>query len=429
MDVMTQTSTTEVPAVEEVGVEATSRWITPVNVLIASHGLAAAVLLGGGAPGEIARSVTALAITAGAIVVDRRPRTWLSDLAVLVFGLAGLMAGVGVGIQQAIVGGASLRTVAGVALIPSGLALVAIACRRLLRPLRTWRKLVALPIAVVALVMAVLPITLSVFVTNVPHYPLGEATPADFGLDYDDVTVSTADGVDLEAWYIPSTNGAALVQLGGCCAARDDELEYAALLAGHGYGVLMLDQRGHGGSEGHGMIWGWWGELDVAAGVDFLAVQPDVLDGRIGAIGMSVGGEQVIAAAGTDPRIRAAVAEGVTARGARDEGDPASGVGGLFVRYTDWLTKNAAAMMTSADKPTQMREAIASMSPEQRVLVINAGTIAEEIAAAETFEAVDPQIVTTWIAADASHIDALSTYPDEWEQRVAAFLDSSLAPA
>ncbi len=95
------------------------------------------------------------------------------------------------------------------------------------------------------------------------------------------------------------------------------------MLAGHGYGVLMLDQRGHGGSDGHGMIWGWWGELDVAAGVDFLAEQPDVLDGRIGAIGMSVGGEQVIAAAGVDPRINAVVAEGVTAQGRTQRGGPA----------------------------------------------------------------------------------------------------------
>ncbi len=108
------------------------------------------------------------------------------------------------------------------------MALVIVGARRLLRPLRAWRKLVALPIGVVALVTIVLPLTLAMFVTNVPDYPLGEATPADFGLDYEDVTVTTEDGLELEAWYIPSTNGAALVQLGGCCAARDDEFEYAA---------------------------------------------------------------------------------------------------------------------------------------------------------------------------------------------------------
>ncbi len=36
-------------------------------------------------------------------------------------------------------------------------------------------------------------------------------------------------------------------------------------------------------------------------------------------------------------------------------------------------------------------------------------------------------IVTTWIDADAGHIEGLSTYPDEWERRVISFLDDSLA--
>ena len=270
----------------------------------------------------------------------------------------------------------------GIALIVSGLPLVVIGVRRMVRPLRSWRKLVAVPIGVVVLVTLVLPLMLAMFVTNVPDYPLGEATPADYGLEYEDVTVTTSDGLDLAAWYIPSSNGAALVQLGGCCAARDDELESAAVLARHGYGVLMLDQRGHGGSEGDGMLWGWWGELDVAAGVDFLAARSDVVDGRIGAIGMSVGGEQVIAAAGVDPRIKAVVAEGVSARGARDEGDPAPGAGGLFVRYIDGLTKHAAALMTSADMPTQMRDAVRAMTPDQRVFVIISGPASNEVDAA-----------------------------------------------
>jgi predicted acyl esterase len=216
------------------------------------------------------------------------------------------------------------------------------------------------------------------------------------------------------------------VQLGGCCAARDDELESAAVLAGHGYGVLMLDQRGHGGSEGDGMLWGWWGELDVAAGVDFLAARSDVVDGRIGAIGMSVGGEQVVAAAGVDSRIKAVVAEGVSARGARDEGNPASGAGGFFVRYVDGLTKQAAALMTSADTPTQMRDAVHAMGPHQRVFLIISGQASHEIKAAEALAAAGPDNVSTWTIADAGHTAGLATHPDEWERRVTSFFDESL---
>jgi predicted acyl esterase len=344
----------------------------------------------------------------------------------LTFGLAGLMAGLVIGIHHTLVTAGSAVSVSGIALIVSGLPLVAIGGRRTVKPLRSWRKLIAVPIGLVASVTVVLPLMLAMFVTNVPDYPLGEATPADIGLDYEDVTVTTADGVDLAAWYIPSSNGAALVQLGGCCAARDAQLEHAAVLARHGYGVLMLDQRGHGGSEGDGMLWGWWGELDVAAGADYLATRFDVVDGRIGAIGMSVGGEQVIAAAGVDPRIRAVVAEGVSARGARDEGDATTGVGGLFIRYIDSFTRQAAALMTSADMPTRMSDAVAAMTADQQVLLIISGPAGNEVNAAEVLMSAGPDTVRTWTIADAGHTEGLATHPDEWEERVISFLDESL---
>jgi len=399
----------------------------PLGFLIATHGLALAVLVGGAAMNEVLRSIVAIAIAG--CVIDRHRRAAGSlhtGAALLMFGLAGLMAGLGIGIHHTIVTPGSPISVSGMALIVTGLALVVIGVRRTVKPLRRWRKLLAVPIGLVAMVTIVLPLMLAMFVTNVPDYPLGEATPADYALEYEDVTVSTSDGLDLAAWYIPSSNGAAVVQLGGCCAARDDELASAAVLARHGYGVLMLDQRGHGGSEGDGMLWGWWGELDVAAGVDFLAARPDVVDGRIGAIGMSVGGEQVIAAAGVDPRIRAVVAEGVSARGSRDEGDPAAGAGGLFIRYIDGLTKHAAALMTSAPMPTQMRDAVRAMKPEQRVFVIISGPASNEVDAARVFTAARPDIISTWTIADAGHIEGLATHPDEWERRVISFYDESL---
>jgi len=399
----------------------------PLVALIAAHGLALAVLVGGAATSEILRSIVVIALTGIVLVRERRAAgSLLTATALLTFGLVGLMAGLVIGIHHTIVTAGSPVSVSGIVLIVTGMTLVVIGVRRLVKRLRRWRKLLAVPIGLVALVTIVLPIMLAMFVTNVPDYPLGEATPADYAFEYEDVTVTTSDGLDLAAWYIPSSNGAALVQLGGCCAARDDELESAAVLARHGYGVLMLDQRGHGGSEGDGMLWGWWGELDVAAGVDFLAARPDVVDGRIGAIGMSVGGEQVIAAAGVDSRIRAVVAEGVSARGARDEGDPAAGTDGLFIRYIDGLTKHAAALMTSAPMPTQMREAVKEMTPEQRVFVIISGPASNEVDAARVFTAVRPDIISTWTIPDAGHIEGLATHPDEWERRVISFYDESL---
>ena len=59
-----------------------------------------------------------------------------------------------------------------------------------------------------------------------------------------------------------------------------------------GYGVLLLDARGHGDSGGRAMDLGWFGDLDVTAAVDHLAARDDVDPDRIGAVGMSMGGEE-----------------------------------------------------------------------------------------------------------------------------------------
>ena len=68
--------------------------------------------------------------------------------------------------------------------------------------------------------------------------------------------VRTSDGVKLAGWYVPSRNGAAVIAFPG----RSGPLEHARMLARHGYGVLMLDMRGQGESEGDPNAFGWQGE-------------------------------------------------------------------------------------------------------------------------------------------------------------------------
>ena len=94
--------------------------------------------------------------------------------------------------------------VAGVISTVLGLGLTVLATTRLVRSMPGWWRLAAVPIGLVTLVTIVLPSALAVFVSNPPHFALGDATPADHGMAYEDVTVTTDDGVDLEAWYMPS---------------------------------------------------------------------------------------------------------------------------------------------------------------------------------------------------------------------------------
>jgi pimeloyl-ACP methyl ester carboxylesterase len=355
----------------------------------------------------------------------RAPVRRRANPAVLALGLAGLIAGIGIGVPHVVKAGASVQSVSGIAALAAGLALVGIATVVHVRGARRRRKLLVVPIAVGIVVLAVAPLALAVAVTNVPPLELGDDTPADHGMEYVDVSLRASDGVSLAAWYVPSTNGAAIVLLGGATNTRTDELDHAAVLARHGYGVLLLDARGHGKSGGDAMLWGWYGDTDVRAAVDYLATRSDVTGGRIAAVGMSMGAEEAIGAAGTDTRILGVVAEGATARGARDEGDPAGGVGGWLTRYIDWTTAHAADLMTSAHPPTKLRDAISAAAPRP-IMIIAAGTQPAEIAAAKAFRDVAPGSVEVWIAPDAGHTTAYDTQPAAWETRVIAFLDRAL---
>ena len=73
--------------------------------------------------------------------------------------------------------------------------------------------------------------------------------------------------------------------LHGAGETRAATLPQADVLAHHGYGVLLLDARGHGDSGGRGMDAGWYGDDDVRAAVDFLVGRPGVDPGRIAVLG------------------------------------------------------------------------------------------------------------------------------------------------
>ena len=78
-------------------------------------------------------------------------------------------------------------------------------------------------------------------------------------------------------------------------------------MARHGYGVLLLDMRGQGESEGDPNAFGWESSKDLDAAIAFLTRRPDIEDGRIGGLGLSVGGELMIETAASNPALGAVV--------------------------------------------------------------------------------------------------------------------------
>ncbi|MGZ8804469.1 MAG: alpha/beta hydrolase, partial [Microbacterium sp.] len=229
-------------------------------------------------------------------------------------GLCAIPIGVGIGLPHLAKAGLSLLTIAGLVALLSGLTMFVWGTVTTTRIARGWRRAFIGPGMLAGLVVVVLCFGQAIAATNVPRTSVGAQTPADVGLRYGDVEFRTADGVRLSGWYIPSRNRAAVVLLHGAGSTRSNVLDHAEVLARHDYGVLLFDARGHGRSGGRAMDFGWYGDEDIAAAVSFLQSQPGVDDNRIAAVGMSMGGEEAIGAAGSDPRISAVVAEGATNR-------------------------------------------------------------------------------------------------------------------
>jgi pimeloyl-ACP methyl ester carboxylesterase len=341
--------------------------------------------------------------------------------------MAAAAAGAGIGIRHLQKTGLTLATVIGLALLVVGLVLLGYAAVVAWRTLHGWWRLGLVPVAVLVLVM-VSSAAVAVMYAVVPPTALGTGTPADEGLDFHDVTFSTRDGVELSGWFVPSRNGAAVVLKHGAGSTRTATIRHAGVLARHGYGVLMVDARGHGRSGGAGMDIGWFGDQDTAASVTFLAGQDGVDAAKIGVVGLSMGGEEAIGAAGVDPRIRAVVAEGATGRTAADNDDVRpEDYASTLERGVDWFVYGLTDLLTEASPPASLRSSVAASADTEFLLVV-AGTVEAEARAAASIRSVDPRRVDVWTVAGAAHTQGLATEPEEWERRVVGFLDGQLQP-
>ncbi|MCS7048747.1 MAG: alpha/beta hydrolase [Verrucomicrobiae bacterium] len=113
-------------------------------------------------------------------------------------------------------------------------------------------------------------------------------SPRDIGLHYDDLTLTTADGVRVHAWHIPGPSAPTVLFLHGNAGNISYRLEKIALLHQLGVGVLILDYRGYGRSEGRPNEKGTY--LDAQAAYDYLAAHnlPVVLYGESLGCGVAV---------------------------------------------------------------------------------------------------------------------------------------------
>jgi dienelactone hydrolase len=406
-----------------------SRTILILRVAAIIEGLALATIVGltGSLAWQAVRVLLVAGLTALAVWGLGAQQRAVRGAVALLLGLTGTVVGIGIGVMHVTHDTLDVTAVAGLVCLAIGLVLLGVGSVALVRAMPGWWKLLSIPAALVLLLFVLYPMPNALYATNVPRPAVGTATPADRELDFVDAEFVTADGVTLSGWYLPSSNGAAVVLLHGASSTRTAVLDQAAVLAEHGYGVLLYDARGHGRSGGTAMDFGWYGDLDIAAALSYLEGRPEVDPARLGAVGMSMGGEQVVGAAATDTRIRAVVGEGVTGRGFADKGWLPRHWRGWVQRGIDAMLYGTADLLTDASPPISLRDAVAAAAPTPVLLIAGGATMGNaEEDADRWIQAGSPSTVDLWVVPDTGHTAALRTQPDEWRATVLGFLDNAL---
>ena len=273
----------------------------------------------------------------------------------------------------------------------------------------------------VAIALVAAPLIFTVLVFPIA-FPMGYSHIADttripaLGLGEERVTVTTSEGIDLAAAYVPSRNGAAMIVYPGA-----KRIDHVRMLARHGYGVLLLVPRGHGESEGD--VVRWAGDSDLIAGAEYLRTRPDVDDVRIGAIGFSIGGEQLLEAAARSTAIKAVVSEG--AGGRVGETDAAGRLEPLVDLSMLVMTTSATVFQNHGPHP-RIEERIGLIAPRPVFLIYTVPGIGEEDVRQPQFYAAAGEPKQIWRVSGSDHTGGLEARPAEYERRVVDFLDRSL---
>lgn len=402
-----------------------ARWFLPGCVTtLFIYAVVVLVLVPEGSRPLSARVLAAAIVAVAAIltvVIARRgtDRIRGAGLLVIGFGASAVTGGI---VASRVAMAMGVRELLGLLMGFAALVLVVAGWRRLLHDTgRPWfRATVAVVATLVVAQFLLLPAGIALDVTNRFRPATSGRTPGDLGLAYEDVRIASTDGVEIAAWWIPTRNGAAVVVLPGAGSTRDDALTHAALVAREGYGVLVIDWRGHGASGGRPMEFGWGAERDVRAAISWLAAQPDVT-GRIGLLGLSMGAEVALATAASDPRVEAVVAEGA---GARTWGDARLQPNAHPVSLAnEWVIYGMLEVLAPEARPAPLVEVIARI--EAPVLLI-AGAPEMEASLGPVYAGAASGVVELWAVPDAPHIGALATHPTEYRERVFTTFERSL---
>lgn len=142
-----------------------------------------------------------------------------------------------------------------------------------------------------------------------------EGDPSDFGLEFDNYSFKTFDGLTLNAWLIlppepfRQEKMPLVVTVHGYGTNRWDIMERNASFARKGYLVFTYDQRACGSSDGNAVTGGAYETADLKAAIDKALSLEEASPKNLIVYGFSMGAAVAIMHSSEDPRVCAVIAD------------------------------------------------------------------------------------------------------------------------
>lgn len=180
-----------------------------------------------------------------------------------------------------------------------------------------------------------------------PERVIETRTPADVGLQFEDVTILTENGKSVFGWFIPATrsgSGPAVVAIHGWGGNAENLLSLVRPLHEAGFMLLLIDARCHGLSDENSFASMPRFAEDLGHAIDWLKCQEGIDPQAVITIGHSVGaGAALLSASGRDD-IAAVVSiaafshpVAMMRRWFVSKRIPYLPVGWLMLRYIEWV--------------------------------------------------------------------------------------------
>jgi uncharacterized protein len=253
--------------------------------------------------------------------------------------------------------------------------------------------------------------------------------PSDLDLPFEDINLTTHDGVTLSGWLIKAKQMArgTIIILHGVSESKIAGLPMAQQFHQRGYNVFLYDSRRHGESGGTYCTLGYYEKHDATMAIDYLMSRKDINVGEIGLFGWSMGAVVAILVASIDTRIAAVVAESgfATLRTVFDDYQkrmiklPWHYLRNIVIKRSEFLAKFKANDVSPVDAVKNIRVPIFLLHGTEDNLIKH--DYSQQVFAAAN----EPKQL--WLIEGARHHDMMEVGGEEYTKRICEFFEAHLA--